>query len=57
YPTIFRMAMDYFPIQPASVPCEQAFSSSSLMDTKQHNRINPILMEALQIFKSSLKRE
>ncbi|KAF8833041.1 hypothetical protein BDN67DRAFT_1018021 [Paxillus ammoniavirescens] len=41
YPTIFQMAMDYLPIQPSS----------------QCNRINPILMEALQILKSSLKRE
>ncbi|KIJ19228.1 hypothetical protein PAXINDRAFT_70196, partial [Paxillus involutus ATCC 200175] len=57
YPTIFRMAMDYLPIQPLSVPCERAFSSSSLTDTKQRNCINPILMEALQILKFSLKGE
>lgn len=57
YPTIFRMAMDYLPVQPSSVPCERAFSSSGLTDTKQRNRINPILMEALQILKFSLKKE
>ncbi|KAF9219206.1 hypothetical protein BS17DRAFT_686395, partial [Gyrodon lividus] len=51
------MAMDYLPIQPSSVLCERVFSSSSLTDTKQCNQINPILMEALQILKSSLKRE
>ncbi|KAF9226055.1 hypothetical protein BS17DRAFT_664357, partial [Gyrodon lividus] len=51
------IAMDYLPVQPSSVPCEQAFSSSSLMDTKQCNCINHILMEALQILKVSLKGE
>jgi hypothetical protein len=39
YPTIFRMAMDYLPVQPSSVPCERAFSSSGLTDTKQCNQI------------------
>lgn len=57
YPTIFRMAMDYLPVQPSSVPCERAFSSSSLTDTKQRNRIQPILMEALQVLKFSIKGE
>ncbi|KAF9224608.1 hypothetical protein BS17DRAFT_702953, partial [Gyrodon lividus] len=57
YPTTFQMAMDYLPIQPSSVLCKQMFSSSGLTDTKQHNQINPVLMEALQILKLSLKRE
>lgn len=57
YPTIFRMAMNYLLIQPFAVPCKQAFSSSILTDTKQRNQISPVLMEALQILKSSLKKE
>lgn len=57
YPTIFRMAMDYLPVQPSAVPCKRAFSSSSLTDTKQRNRLSPTLMEALQILKFSLKKE
>lgn len=57
YPTIFQMAMNYLPVQPSSVPCERAFSSSGLTDIWQRNRINSILMEALQILKFSLKKE
>ena len=45
------MAMDYLPIQATSVPCERIFSSSAETDTKRRNRINPILMEALQMEK------
>lgn len=57
FPTIFRMAMDYLPVQPSSVPCERAFSSSALTDTPRRNRINPILMETLQILKFAYKKE
>jgi hypothetical protein len=48
---IFAIAMDYLPIQASSVPCEQAFLSSSETDTVRRNRISPILMEALQMLK------
>lgn len=57
YPTIFQIAMDYLPVQPSSVSCKQVFSSSRLTDTQQCNRVNCILMEALQILKFSLKKE
>ena len=57
YPTIFWMAMDYLPVQPSSLPCKQVFSSSGLTDTQQCNRVNCILMEALQILKFSFKKE
>ena len=57
YPTIFQFMMDYLLIQPSAVPCEHAFSSSSLMDTKQRNQISPILMEALHMLKYSLKQQ
>jgi hypothetical protein len=43
--------MDYIPIQASSVPCEHAFSSSTVTDTSQHNQISPVLMEALQMLK------
>lgn len=56
YPTIFRMAMDYLRVQSSAVPCERAFSSSSLTYTKQYNQLSPILMEALQILKFWLKK-
>jgi hypothetical protein len=55
FPTLFRIAMDYLPIQATSVPSERIFSSSSETDTKKRNRIHPILMEALQMLKCGLK--
>lgn len=49
--------MDYLPIQASSVPSERVFSSSGETDTQKRNRISPILMEALQMLKFSLKKE
>jgi hypothetical protein len=57
FPTIFRIAMDYLPIQASAVPCECVFSSSAETDTKKRNRIKPELMEALQVLKFALKKE
>ena|SRR6267378_3101970 len=57
YPTIFKIAIDYLPIQASAVPCERAFSSSAETDTKKRNRINPGLMEALQMLKFALKKQ
>ena len=57
FPTLFAMAMDYIPIQATAVPCERIFSSSAETDTKRRNRINPALMEALQMQKFRLKQQ
>ena len=57
FPTLYAIALDYLPIQASAVPCERVFSSSGETDTKRRNRINPTLMEALQILKFSLKQE
>jgi hypothetical protein len=51
------MAMDYLPIQATSVSSEHVFSLSTETDTKRRNRINPILMEVLQLLKFHLKKE
>jgi hypothetical protein len=51
------MAMDYLPIQATSVPCERVFSSAKETDTLKRNKISPVLMEALQLLKFSLKKE
>ena len=51
------MAMDYLPIQATSIPCEHVFSSAKETDTAKRNRISPVLMEALQLLKFSLKKE
>jgi hypothetical protein len=56
FPTIFRIAMDYLPIQASAVPCERVFSSSAETDTKKRNRIRPELMEAIQVLKFVLKK-
>jgi len=55
-PTIFSIAMDYLPIQASAVPSERVFSSSAETDTQKRNRINPVLMEALQMLKFGLKK-
>jgi hypothetical protein len=57
FPTVFRIAMDYLPIQASAVPCERVFSSSAETDTKKRNRISPTLMEALQMLKFHLKKD
>jgi len=57
FPTLFAIAMDFLPIQATSVPCERVFSSAKEMDIAKRNRMSPILMEALQLLKFSLKKE
>jgi hypothetical protein len=57
FPTLFSIAMDYLPVQATSVPCERVFSSAKDTDTAKRNRISPVLMEALQMLKYSLKKE
>jgi len=49
--------MDFLPVQATSVPCECVFSSAKETDTAKRNRISPLLMEALQLLKFSLKKE
>src|SRR5229473_6615582 len=57
FPTLFGIALDYLPIQASSVPCERVFLSAKETDTLKRNRIHPVLMEALQTLKFSLKKE
>ncbi|EDR08985.1 uncharacterized protein LACBIDRAFT_326637 [Laccaria bicolor S238N-H82] len=57
HPILYAMALDYLPIQASSVPSERVFSSSAETDTKRRNRIHPVLMEALQMLKFSLKQQ
>jgi hypothetical protein len=49
--------MDYLPIQGMSVPCEHVFSSAKEMDTNKQSRMSPLLMEALQLLKFSIKKQ
>ena len=48
--------MDVLPIQGSAVPCERVFSSAKETMTARRNRISPVLMEALQIIKFSIKK-
>src|SRR5216684_8377747 len=57
FPTLFGITLDYLPIQASSVPCERVFSSTKETDTVKRNHIHPVLMEALQTLKFSLKKE
>jgi len=57
FPTLFVITIDYLPIQALSVPCEHIFSSVKETDTLKHNQIHPVLMEALQTLKFSLKKD
>ena len=54
---LFKIAMDYIPVQATSVPCERVFSSAKETDTNKRNRMSPLLMEAIQLLKFSLKKE
>jgi hypothetical protein len=54
--TFFEVSLDFLPIQASAVPSERVFSSSGETDTKKRNRINPVLMEALQMLKFALKQ-
>jgi hypothetical protein len=48
--------MNYLPVQGSSVPCKHVFSLSAETDTKKHNQIKPVLMEALQMLKFYCKK-
>ena len=54
--TFFAMSLNFIPIQASAVPSERMFSSSAETDTKKRNRINPVLMEALQMLKFAIKQ-
>jgi hypothetical protein len=47
--------MDILPIQASSVPCERVFSSSKETTTARRNKLNPQLVEALQVLKFERK--
>jgi hypothetical protein len=49
--------MDVLPAQATAVACERLFSSSKETCTPRRNRINPDLMEALQILKFSFRSD
>jgi len=56
YPTLFRIAMDYLPIQASSVPCERVFSGSGETDTNRRSCTSPQLTGVLQVIKFARKK-
>ena len=50
------MALDILPIQASAVPCERVFSSSKETCESRRSRIEPTLMEALQILKYHVRQ-
>ncbi|KAG5633476.1 hypothetical protein H0H81_007530 [Sphagnurus paluster] len=57
FPTIYRIALNYIPVQASAVPFERVFSSASETNTKRQNKLNPNLFEALQILKFAHRHE
>ncbi len=56
YPNLYRLAIDVLPVQASAVVIERMFSSSKETDTLRRNRLNPSLMEALQVLKYRYKQ-
>jgi hypothetical protein len=57
FPMLFRIALNYLPIQASSVLCEHILLSVKETNTLKCNCIHPVLMEALQTLKFLLKKE
>jgi hypothetical protein len=55
YPILASMAHDYLAVQGSATPSERAFSSAALTDTKQCNKLSPVIFEGLQILKSAYR--
>ena len=57
YPVLAQIARDYLPIQGSATPSECAFSNAALTNDKQHNRLAPVMFEALQNLKSAYRNK
>lgn len=57
YSYMFYVAMNVLPVQASAVPCESAFSLGKQTATPNRNRLNPALMEALQLLKYIYKQD
>ncbi len=55
YPTLKKIAQDYLAIQGSATPSERAFSSGSITDCSQRNRLQPYVFEGLQLLKSAYR--
>lgn len=48
--------MDIIPVQASAVPSERVFSSAKETTTARRNKLDPELMEALQVLKFSINK-
>jgi hypothetical protein len=57
YPIWASLARDYLAIMSSSVSSERGFSQGGITITKQHNRLEANIMEALQCLKCALRHD
>lgn len=57
YPTLSRMARDYFSVQASSVPSERVFSSGANLVTPKRCKLSPAIIEKTQFLKYSLSNK
>ena len=56
-PLLYPVVLDVLPVQASSVPCESVFSSGKETTTARRSKLDPLLMEILQMLKYIFRGE